>query len=58
MVLATLGFEHRSDELYAVYYKLLDAYSEKLGDDNSKLIKAAFNLYVELVIEKRKLVSS
>jgi hypothetical protein len=58
MVLATLGFADRTDDLYKEYYRLLDVYSEKMGDDNNKVVKAAFNLYVELVIEKRKRIAS
>jgi len=54
MVLASIGFEKRSDELYELYYNLLNKYSEKVENDNRKVIKAAFNLYVDLIIEKRK----
>jgi hypothetical protein len=58
MVLAILGFEQQPDELYEFYYRMLDHYSEKVGDDNKKLVKAAFNLYVDLIIEKRNAARS
>ena len=54
MVLASIGFEDRSDKLYELYYNLLNKYSEKIESDNKKNIKAAFNLYIDLIIEKRK----
>jgi hypothetical protein len=53
MVLAVLGFEKRPDDLLSLYYTLLDRHLETVGDDNKKLVKAAFNMYVDLVIEKR-----
>ncbi|HTJ48813.1 MAG TPA: hypothetical protein VL443_05100 [Cyclobacteriaceae bacterium] len=54
MILATLGFEERTDELYEFYFRLLDDYCKKIEADNKKIVKAAFNLYVDLTIEKRK----
>jgi hypothetical protein len=53
MVFAVLGFEKRPDDLFSFYYTLLDKHLEKVGGDNKKLVKAAFNLYVDLIIEKR-----
>jgi len=57
MVLASIGFEDRSDALYELYYNLLNKYAKKVESDNKKIIKVAFNLYVDLIIEKRKAIN-
>jgi len=56
MVLASIGFEGRSDKLYELYYDLLNKYSKKVENDNRKIVKVAFNLYVDLIIEKRNII--
>ena len=54
LVLAYSGFEDDSDEIIDFYNKLLDQYTEKLEPDNEVIMKCAFDLYTDLITEKKK----
>jgi hypothetical protein len=53
LILAYMGFEERSDDLYEFYNDLIDKYSEKIEADNDVTMKCAFDVYVEIMIEKK-----
>ena len=53
-----LIFGETPDELANLYLRLLEKYTRKLKDNQRKsIIKQAFNLYIELLIEKRRRMS-
>ncbi|HLZ15965.1 MAG TPA: hypothetical protein VKQ08_02950 [Cyclobacteriaceae bacterium] len=54
VVLESAGFAERPDDLFDFYFDLLDKSSEKAEESYEKIGKLAFNIYVDLVIEKRK----
>jgi hypothetical protein len=54
LVLASAGFEEHSDDLYEFYLELISEYSEKIEADNDVIVKCAFNVYVDLMIEKKR----
>ena len=53
MILESIGFTNHSDELFEFYVTLLDAHCNKV-DDHEKIMHQSVNLYIDLVIEKRK----
>lgn len=55
LVLGLMGFDPRTDELYSWYYEMLETNLEEIDlSDMTMLFEKAFEVYVELVIEKRK----
>jgi hypothetical protein len=54
VVLAYMGFDERPDDLHEFYMNLIDKYSEKIEADNDVIIKCAFDVYTEMMIEKKK----
>ena len=54
VVLASVGFDNRPDDLYDFYMKLIDRRSKKIKPDNDSITKQAFRVYIDLMIEKKK----
>jgi hypothetical protein len=54
LVLSYMGFEERPDDLLECYTDLISTYSEKVEADNDVIMKCAFDVYVEMMIEKKK----
>lgn len=54
LVLASMGFDERPDDLHEFYTNLIDKYSEKIEADTDVIMKCAFDVYVEIMIEKKK----
>lgn len=54
LILGYMGFDDRPDDLYNFYVSLIDKYSEKIEPDGNSITKYAFEVYVELVIEKKQ----
>jgi hypothetical protein len=54
VVLESVGFIERPDELFDFYFDLLDNCSEKAEENYERIGKLTFSIYVDLVIEKRK----
>lgn len=53
-VLAYMGFEERPDDLLEFYTDLISRYSEKVEADNDVIMKCVFDVYMEMIIEKKK----
>jgi hypothetical protein len=51
LVLAYVGFEDRPNELYDLYFELLDRYYENVSHENDRPIKEALKIYAELRCE-------
>jgi hypothetical protein len=54
LVLAYMGFNEIPDDLNNFYTDLIDRHSEKVEADNNALMKCAFDVYMEMMIEKKK----
>jgi hypothetical protein len=54
LVLAYCGFDTTPDELYEFYVDLIDRYSDKIEEDNETVMKYAFKVYIEIMIEKKR----
>ena len=54
IVLALMGFDERPDDLHNFYTKLIDQYSEKMEADTAEITQRAFDVYAEMMIEKKK----
>ena len=54
LVFSFAGFKEHSDALFQFYFKLLESHSD-LEMDNEKLIRQALKVYMELMVEKRRL---
>lgn len=54
LILGYMGFDDRPDDLYSFYVSLIDEYSEKIEPDNNSIVKYAFEVYVELVVERKQ----
>jgi hypothetical protein len=52
LVLASVGLDDDRDETFQFYYKLIEKRSSKIGTDNDSIMKQAFKVYMELMIEK------
>jgi len=53
-VLKTTGFTELTDELKAWYLDLLEKYTENLEEDNDGYTRVAFQVYMEILMERRK----
>jgi len=53
LILAYLGFDERPDDLHEFYKNLIDRYSEKIKADNNVIMKCAFEVHVEIMMEKK-----
>jgi hypothetical protein len=54
VVMAYVGLDDGSDEITEFYTKLVDKYTESIEPDNDTIMKCAFDLYTELIVEKKK----
>jgi hypothetical protein len=55
LILALAGFQNRTDELYEWYFNQSEEYSEKFDlSDWKELNEQAFNFYIDLLMERRK----
>jgi hypothetical protein len=54
LVLTIIGFDERPDDLYDFYFRLVERHIEKIGPDHEKVIQESFEIYLELVMEKRR----
>ena len=49
-----IGFDDHPDENFSRFDEILDKYSEEIEPNNESLMKQVMNVYVELVLEKKK----
>src|SRR5579862_4292714 len=54
VILESVGFDTQPDDLFDFYFKLLNNYGEKAEESREKIGKLSFNIYVDLIIEKRR----
>ena len=54
LVLGYMGFDDIPDDLLEFYCDLIDKYSEKIEEDNKLITKYAFDVYGEILIEKKR----
>jgi hypothetical protein len=54
LILSYMGFDTIPDDLSNFYTGLIDKYCEKIEEDKDVIMKCAFEVYVEMMIEKRK----
>lgn len=48
-ILAAVGFDDPSDELYKFYFKLIEKRSRKIGEDEESISRQARRVYEELL---------
>jgi hypothetical protein len=53
-VLSYAGFNDVPDDLHEFYLELIEHHSEQIEPDEHTMSKHAFNVYVELMMEKRR----
>lgn len=56
-ILAAVGFEEPSDEVYNFYFKLIEKRSRKIREDEESITRQARRVYRRLVVEREKLVA-
>jgi hypothetical protein len=54
LVLGYMGFDDIPDDLQEFYADLISKYAEKIEPDNRVIIEYAFEVYSEILIEKKK----
>lgn len=54
LVLGYMGFDEIPDDLQEFYADLISKYSEKIEPDNRVIMEYAFEVYGEILIEKKK----
>jgi hypothetical protein len=54
LVLAYIGFEDHPNELYDLYFSLLDGYCHQVNHESDRSIKYAYEIFTKLVIEKER----
>lgn len=54
VILAYAGFDSQPDDLFNFYLELVERYSVEIEDDHNSIMEQAFNLYTDLMIEKKK----
>jgi hypothetical protein len=54
LVLALIGFDKRPDDLHQFYTNLIDEYSEEIEAYNDIIMRCIFEVYVEIVVEKKR----
>src|SRR5688572_10051850 len=53
LVLSSIGYNTKSDELYEWYYSLLDEYTTRFDHNDMKtLLEQSFNFYIDLEVER------
>ncbi len=53
-VLKAMGFTELTDELLGWYLNLLEKYTEDLEEDNDEYTRVAFQVYLDILTERRK----
>jgi len=53
VILASMGFRERPDDLYEFYLDLITMRSKKLKPNNDSVAYQAFKVYIDLMIEKK-----
>lgn len=53
VVLASVGFRERPDDLYEFYLALIDRRSKKIKPNHDSVVRQAFKVYIELMIERK-----
>lgn len=54
LILASVGFDERPDDLHEFYLDLINRRSSKIKANNESITKQAFKVYVDLIVEKRR----
>ena len=54
IILAQAGFEDCPDDLMNFYTELVERHSERIEDDHDSITKAALDMYMELMTEKKR----
>jgi len=54
LILANVGLNDDANETFDFYYLLMEKHSEKIEPDNESITHEAFQVYLELMIEKKK----
>lgn len=54
VILARLGMDYGSDEIFNFYYSLIEKRSKKIEADNNSVMKQAIKVYTELMIKKKR----
>ena len=54
IILAQAGFEDCPDDLMNFYVELVEKHSEQIENDNDSITKEALDLYMELMMEKKR----
>lgn len=49
LILQRMNLDDGSDEVFEMYYKLVEKRSKKIGEDNDSIMKQVMRLYAELV---------
>ena len=57
IVLTYVGFEERDDDIINFYQELLDKSCEKIEADNVTITELAFEIYVDLEMERKNRLS-
>jgi len=53
VILASAGFKERPDDLYGFYLDLINRRSKKIKPDHDSVVRQAFKVYIDLMIEKK-----
>jgi hypothetical protein len=53
-VLAYTGFTDEENETYDFYFNLLEKYSEQIEPEDESVMKQAFNVYIDLLAERKR----
>jgi hypothetical protein len=57
LILAKVGLDNGMDSTNEFYYKIIEKRSKKIETDNNSVMKQAFKVYIELMIEKKRIAS-
>jgi hypothetical protein len=54
VILADAGLDDEQNETYDFYYNLMEKHSELMESNNDSAINHAFEIYLELIMEKKR----
>jgi hypothetical protein len=54
IVLAYTGFTDEENETYDFYFNLLEKYSQQIEPEDESVMKHAFNVYIDLLAERKR----
>jgi hypothetical protein len=54
LILSTVGLDDGSDETAEFYFKIMEKRSKKIEADNDSIMKQAMQVYMELMVEKKR----